>query len=132
MHPLVRDGDILTVEAFNAGSPKRGDVVLCTNQAEKVLVHRVIAKQTSNDGAYFLIKGDNSLKPDGWFLQDQILGVVSAIDRGSNHINMRNIMVRALGRFAAARSQSRVGFGKIGHLVVKLIRALPVFSSLLS
>ena len=132
MHPLVRDGDILTVEPLNARSPRSGDVVLCTNQAGRALVHRVLAKQAKVAVAYYLIKGDNSFEPDGWFPQEQILGIVSAIDRGSSHISMRNLLVRAMGAFIVLRSRYRIGSGKIGHVAVKLIRALPIFSSFLS
>ena len=132
MHPLLRDGDALLVKPLGVRPIRIGKVVLCSTQSMRVIVHRVLDRQSRPDGTYYLVQGDQAAKPDGWIPQGQIYGWVSAVDRGNTHINMLNPLMQLLGLIVVLRLRYHIGQGKIAHFASKLIRHLPAFSSILS
>ena len=84
MSPFIKDGDKLTIVPYSQVTPRIGDLVACTcSQSQKLIVYRFV----SSDGMSFLLKGNNSfMQPDGWFSKEQIIGVVTRLQRGGKTI----------------------------------------------
>lgn len=83
MFPFIRDNDILTVSPLSLIEPSFGQAVAFIHPAtNKLVVHRIVG---SYSGSY-LIKGDNSLTPDGIIPMENILGCVSKIERDGRPI----------------------------------------------
>lgn len=78
MTPAIRNGDIITVSPLANLSIKRGDVVAFRHpERPQMLVHRVLRKK----GDHFLIKGDNCPTVDGWIPAENILGLITRVER---------------------------------------------------
>ncbi|MCK5313297.1 MAG: S24/S26 family peptidase [Desulfobacteraceae bacterium] len=83
MSPFIKNMDIVTVSPLFLNKPEPGDIVAAFFQErESTLVHRVIGKQQGK----FIIKGDNNKSRDGVFEQDQIIGVVSKVERNGKRV----------------------------------------------
>jgi len=82
MTPFIRDGDVITVAP---GRIRFGDTVaFLSPRSGKLTVHRVI--RISRDG--YLIKGDNSLEPDGIVPRTNLLGRVVGVEHGSRYVGI--------------------------------------------
>jgi hypothetical protein len=127
MQPLVRDGDILLVQPVGAERVRVGDVVLCSSQADRVLVHRVLRRLAGPEGPIFLVQGDQVREPDGWIPQAQVHGRLARIERAGTRIDMHSPAVRLLGRLAALRSSWQLGQSRWSLFATRLARHLPVF-----
>jgi hypothetical protein len=84
MSPFIRDKDNITIDPIRQVKPSMGRVVAYTcSNPQKLLVHRIV----DADSTSFLLKGDNSLaQPDGWFLKEKIIGVVTRVERRGTQI----------------------------------------------
>lgn len=83
MFPTIRNGDIITVSSPDGVHAVPGDIVAFrTPLGGKLAVHRVTGVRSGS----FLIKGDNSLEPDGTIPRSDILGLVTRIERGGRPI----------------------------------------------
>ena len=82
MSPFISNGDVLTVVPLS-GRPRIGDVVAFVNEGTGALaIHRVVGKSGGN----CLIKGDNSLKDDGYVAEVDILGRIKKLERNGKKI----------------------------------------------
>ena len=122
MQPLVRDGDCLLVQPVEAGRVRVGDVVLCSSQADHVVVHRVLRRQPGLEGYVFLVQGDQVAQPDGWIPQAQVYGRVTALERAGITINMHQPLAKVLGWLTALRSLSRPARSRLFRLARQLSR----------
>ena len=78
MTPAIRNGDIITISPLKGLMPRRGDVVAFRHpERPQMLVHRVLH---TNVKKYF-IKGDNCSAADGWIPAENILGLISRVER---------------------------------------------------
>ena len=78
MTPAIRNGDIITVSPLQEIMPRRGDVLAFRHpERPKMLVHRVLH---AKDRKYF-IKGDNCSESDGWVPAENILGLITKVER---------------------------------------------------
>jgi signal peptidase I len=78
MTPAIRDGDVITVSPLNDLMPRRGDVVAFRHpDRPQMLVHRVLHAQ----GKKYFIKGDNCPDADGWVPAENILGLITVVER---------------------------------------------------
>ncbi len=85
MSPFIRNNSTLTLAPFLSNrKPGFGDIVIAAMHTQKkILIHRVIAASPP----WYLIKGDNNTRSDGWFHQKSILGFVEKIEtRNQQHI----------------------------------------------
>lgn len=83
MHPFIQDGDALIVSSIRGMAPFLGEVVLADHrQSKRIVVHRVVYKD--RDG--YLTYGDNNRYSDGILPVDQILGVITRVERGGRAI----------------------------------------------
>jgi signal peptidase I len=78
MTAAIRDGDVITVSPLKDIMPRRGDVVAFRHpERPQMLIHRVLH---TKDKKYF-IKGDNCSSADGWIPAENILGLVTRVER---------------------------------------------------
>ena len=80
MSPFIKDGDTVII-APTEGSPGIGDVVLCTNAKDNLLLHRVTSKTAES----VFTKGDARLTDDGSIPYKNILG--RAVKVSGNGVN---------------------------------------------
>jgi signal peptidase I len=78
MTPAIRDSDVITVSPLKDVIPHRGDVLAFRHpDRPQMLVHRVLRKK----GECYLIKGDNCPDDDGWIPAENVLGLVTKVER---------------------------------------------------
>ena len=83
MSPFIKNDDVVTFCSINSKPICVGDVVAFLHPTHKnLIVHRVIAKKPE----IFLIKADNAHKYDAWVKQNQIIGIVSRVERNGTTI----------------------------------------------
>lgn len=81
MTPSIRDGDVITISPLGSIVPRRGDVIAFRHpERPQLLVHRVLHTHPQ-DKRYF-IKGDNCPIADGWVPAENVLGLVTKVERG--------------------------------------------------
>jgi len=82
MHPFIRDGDAVVIDA-SVRTPRVGDVVALFNDGQ-LIVHRVVRRR--NQGGMWLlrIRGDTSPGPGVDVAADAVLGVVTAVKRAGH------------------------------------------------
>ena len=99
MSPFIRDGDAVTVSPCSGRPLRPGDVVACRVVAgDSVFVHRVV----SHSGDRYLVRGDNAESPDGLVGLDDILGVVTLVERRGRVVHTA---IGPTGRLVAALSR---------------------------
>ena len=78
MTPSIRDGDVITISPLGTIMPRRGDVVAFRHpDRPQMLVHRVLHAREKK----YYIKGDNSPEGDGWVAAENILGLITHVER---------------------------------------------------
>jgi len=78
MTPAIRDGDVITVSPLKDIMPCRGDVLAFRHpERPQMLVHRVLHTMARK----YFIKGDNCPEADGWIPAENILGLISKVER---------------------------------------------------
>jgi len=132
MRPLVRNGDILMVKPVDAHQVRIGDVLLCNQQAVSVVVHRVIRKRSNAKGLQFLVQGDQAVQADGWIPQDQVYGVLAAVERDGKRLTMDGLRMRILSRLAVVRSRWHLEHSKFSNHIVRWAKKLAIFNVFLS
>lgn len=132
MAPLVREGDVLFVEALHGRSGRFGEVVMCALPGGRMVVHRVVGRRKRPGGIAWLIKGDVATATEDWLSGDQILGRVTLLEREGRQVPLSRASMVFLGWLAAWRS--RWGFlrGVGVHWGVKLLKRIPAFATLLA
>jgi hypothetical protein len=118
MYPFIRNLDTITISPLPAAGPRTGDVVAFLKPSTcSLVVHRVIA--VTKDG--YLIRGDNTLEPDGLLQRCSILGQVTRVEHEGRTVFFGGGPERSLVAFL-----SRRGFiSPSVHLTYRLIS--PVF-----
>lgn len=80
MAPAIRDGDVITIAPLVDVVPRRGDVLAFRHpERPQLLVHRVLHTH-ARDKRYF-IKGDNCPIADGWVPAENVLGLITKVER---------------------------------------------------
>jgi hypothetical protein len=78
MLPLIRPGDVVHVAALTELTPRLGDVVAVRGMpGGGLLVHRVVRCR----GGKALVRGDNTTIANGEFAREDVLGIVTAVER---------------------------------------------------
>lgn len=82
MVPSIRDNDVITVSPLGETVPRRGDVIAFRHpERPQMLVHRVLHAE----GRKFFVKGDNCPTADGWVPLENVLGLVTGVDRAGRN-----------------------------------------------
>ena len=82
MEPVLYKGDIVLID-YNPSSIEVGDIIVykATWFENKPVIHRIIAKQSSNDDIFYTIKGDiNDIQDPYQISRNQIISKVVVID----------------------------------------------------
>lgn len=83
MTPAIRDGDTITLSPLKDLLPRRGDVFAFRHSNQlQMLVHRILRKK----GDRFFIKGDNCSVADGWIPAENLLGIVTRVERQGKNV----------------------------------------------
>ena len=83
MSPFIKDSDVVTISPMSDSSPGFGDVIAFIHPGtEKLIIHRVVWK--SRDA--YLLKGESALEPDGLIKKENILGLVTKVERKGKRI----------------------------------------------
>lgn len=83
MSPFIKDKDIITISPVSDYIDYLGKTVVFIHpETKKLFIHRIIGR--SQD--YYLIKGDNIFSSDGPIPRENILGVVTKIERKGKKI----------------------------------------------
>ncbi|MBU4267953.1 MAG: S24/S26 family peptidase [Acidobacteria bacterium] len=78
MTSAIRDGDVITVSPLKDIMPRRGDVLAFRHpERPHMLVHRVLHSK----GKKYFIKGDNCPEADGWVPVENVLGLITRVER---------------------------------------------------
>jgi signal peptidase I len=78
MIPFIKDMDVITISPMPSGRPEIGDVVaFLLPGSKKLAVHRIIDKRNDN----YIIRGDNVPEPDGLIPPENVIGLVTAVER---------------------------------------------------
>ena len=78
MWPFIKDGDVITVCPLKDQRLLKGDIVAFIHPGNgRLAVHRIMRERAGG----FDLKGDNVMETDGIVRRENILGVVSRIER---------------------------------------------------
>ena len=78
MSPFIKDGDMITISPVSGSLPRFGDVIAFIHpKTVKLLIHRVVWKC----GDTCLVKGESALEPDGLIKKENVLGLVTKVER---------------------------------------------------
>jgi len=118
MSPFIKNLDIVTISPlFTNKGPYAGDVVAASFfERKSIMVHRIIAEKQGK----FIIKGDNNQSTDGVFEQDQIIGLVSCVERNDRKIWFGQGF---FGKIIAIFSKS----GLLNRIILPVLRKLRRF-----
>lgn len=109
MHPLIRDGDILTVEPIQSEVLRVGDVVLFVNHQDRPILHRIVRRHKSTGINRYILQGDRVRYIDGIIPQSEILGKLASLERDGCQIEMDESGMHILGWMAVIHSRFRFG-----------------------
>lgn len=132
MHPLVRDGDTLLITPCQADRVRLGEIVLCSAEPDRVLVHRVIRRRAGVASALYFIQGDQSPTPDGWIDQERIHGCLEAVEREGRRISMNGAAARVMGLLLVMVHRLGLRQSKLAGLVSRLLKLTPFFAGYLN
>jgi signal peptidase len=102
MLPFIKNGDSVVIRHRKEGI-RIGSIVAFRNN-QKIIVHRVIKMEKENGKTTFLTKGDFNLKPDNAFNEDNLIGRVTTINRGSRQIKLDSYFWSSVGRLISSCS----------------------------
>lgn len=77
---------------------KRGDVVLCKLEKDRLVLHRLVKIKVENGNKNLLIQGDALLIPDAWVAMGQVLGLATVVYRSEKRISLDGGFVIFLAR----------------------------------
>jgi hypothetical protein len=110
MSPFIRDDDVLTIATMNGRAPRIGEVVaFILPDMGRLAIHRIVARV----GAGWLLRGDNSAKADGVVARENILGVVTRVERNGHDVR--------LGQGAQARL---IAWLQRAHVLMRVVQLI--------
>jgi signal peptidase I len=89
MFPLINNGEVIQVAAAKNQELRAGDILLTFDGIDSVKVHRLLGKIKLPGSIRFITRGDNSLTADESIPPEDVLGVVTGVDKGSRQIELR-------------------------------------------
>lgn len=119
MRPLLRGGDVLTVQRTEMLHIRRGDVVVFS-RAGGMFAHRVIGNQEQ----VLITKGDAFPEADKPVTSDELLGRVTAVERGGRRKALDTPWQRMLAQIAAQISEAAPKWYPKARAVKRMIRAI--------
>lgn len=85
MHPFIRNQDVITIVPLDNHRLGVGEVVASIHPENgRLMIHRIIKRTKSG----WLIKGDNCAKTDGVVAAENIIGLVTRIERNGKEVRL--------------------------------------------
>jgi signal peptidase len=88
MYPFIQDGDVLTIQPVEIDSLKKGDVAFYRSRGNRVIVHRVIGKNSTDGQLVLRMRGDSVLSATEHVPAERLLGRVTSIERGQKIVQL--------------------------------------------
>jgi len=89
MYPCVQPGDLLHIASRTAAQIAIGDIAVCRRPAY-LFSHRTVGKGAEDGRAYIITRADRARHgDDGPTYDEDVLGVVTSIERGGRHVDPR-------------------------------------------
>jgi len=94
MHPIIRHGDVITVEPLAPTKLKKGDIILYRFQSG-FIAHRIVNREErKGSGLTFVLRGDASATCDDPVKPEQVLGKVVCLERDNRPIDPYSLRVK--------------------------------------
>jgi hypothetical protein len=78
MSPFIKNSDVVTISPIVDSSPRFGDVIAFIHpKTDKLIIHRVVRKIENA----CLVKGENTLEPDGLIERRNMIGIITRVER---------------------------------------------------
>lgn len=91
MAPSISHNDIVHIKPIKGSKIKFGDILYINSNDEGLLAHRVIRKYRNNKKLMIITKGDKSSVPDIPISSENVLGIVSRIEKSTGeHIDFKS------------------------------------------
>jgi len=111
MSPLLRSGDVVTIEPLAGRRPSLGDVVAAA-PGGRLLVHRLVGW----DRGRALCRGDVAAEADPTTSPEDMLGKVTRVERRGRHVRfglgVERLPIALLSRLGLLRAAARVRHGR--------------------
>ncbi len=133
MYPLVRPGDRLHIQSRSVEQVNVGEIAVSRREG-RLVCHRVVDKGILNGRAYIVTRSDRNKQNNDPFTYDEdLLGIVTSIERNGHPINPYDNRRNRLSRFysAALRTLTESFYSWRGPIVVVLsaIQRAPIYQS---
>lgn len=124
MAPLLRVGDEVGVQSVSLNQLRKGDVVVVCDR-DHMWTHRYCGSKQTDEGAFFVTRGDRSLVHDRLWAADQLLGRVVVRRRDGQQLWLDYGQGHRLNRSLARLSHyDEVALNKLSSLPVSGTAAL--------
>jgi hypothetical protein len=104
MLPAARPGDVLSICMSGASHALPGDIVLFARNG-RLVAHRVVERVISQDRPFWITRGDRLRHNDPPVSRDELLGRITAIQRGNRRIVPRLTFWSRLASWLLCRSE---------------------------
>jgi len=100
MAPFIRDGDVVTISPLGSDRRQLGGVIAVSLPgSRRLVIHRAVARV----GSSWLVRGDNSPRPDGLVRAADALGRVVRVERAGRTVVVgcgpERILIALLSRY---------------------------------
>jgi signal peptidase I len=96
MFPIIKSGDIITVNPFDTDSISVGDIIFIESE-NRYFAHRLIRKVHLNGALEFITRGDHLPCPDQPVIPSQVLGKVVMLERNGKTIRLEGTAAKLMG-----------------------------------
>jgi hypothetical protein len=102
MAPVIRDGDLLTVQPTEAAALRPGDVALYRAAGGHLFAHRVVGRRVDNGRLMLTACSDAAPGSEDQVLAEQVLGRVVRVQRGARMLDLERGTWRLAARLWVA------------------------------
>src|SRR3989344_5224599 len=116
MIPVLWPGDLIYFSIKKTENLKENDLILAFKN-EKLFAHRVIYRTAG----YLITKGDNNILCDGRIYPRQVIGTVTKLNRGNQHIDLENFyLIQSTAYFSEINKiNACLNSGKVNFIFLK-------------
>jgi hypothetical protein len=125
MAPLVRDGDVLTVEPARLGDLRVGDIALHRIGEGQLVAHRVVARRVADGRPAVATRGDAVRGSPDLAREGDVLGRVVARERDGRVVRMHGALPRTAGRLVVAWVRLRALAGRLARAAARRLGRRP-------
>lgn len=116
MYPTIKDSELVKIELLT-DKVKIKDIILYKDDRGKPIVHRVAGISNCNNRLKYLVRSDISWYGGDIIEENQILGRVTFVQRGTKDVAVVNLRARYL--YIIFRRSLRFVFGILEKLVAR-------------